>query len=485
MSSMIEPSESDKRSIYKHPLFPLMALLFERCEQVTQTPDCPLVTNLKVDIQSFVHHHQQRLVDFEQSIGERPEVDSLMIKAIQILWIHLLELDKVNELCKDFCTRYISCLRTKLQNEQLLHIDAFESDSNDVMMSTSQSSESSYSRVNNSNNNGGGSIAYGDIRVPPQHQQHPPSRDGVSMETGMRRSVPRELDHRAPPTQHPSLPEDSFYRHKSSKTEEHQTPLQMYQSTHDYPPSDPQQHPEALLMQQAPLSMGGSRMGAVSPTLLASLDALDDGDYDQKTKTKRGVLPKQATRVLKTWLFQHLLHPYPTEEEKKTLAEHTNLNILQVNNWFINARRRILQPMVDLNNQDGGPKAKKMKTSNNGGNGYSGPYSPERQSGSKSMGRSDSRSETSTPTSTTFDCDRNSLSEYSTKQQDDDDDDDNHDDDTNEDVHHDNIKPQTFPYDNAPNDHHGNSHETSSPQRCQDEGREGGYHPKSSRASKD
>lgn len=45
----------------------------------------------------------------------------------------------------------------------------------------------------------------------------------------------------------------------------------------------------------------------VSPTLLASLDALDDGDYDQKTKTKRGVLPKQATRVLKTWLFQHLL----------------------------------------------------------------------------------------------------------------------------------------------------------------------------------
>lgn len=33
----------------------------------------------------------------------------------------------------------------------------------------------------------------------------------------------------------------------------------------------------------------------------------------------------------------------------------------------------------------------------------------------------------------TFDCDRNSLSEYSTKQQDDDDDDDNHDDDTNED----------------------------------------------------
>ncbi|ESN90177.1 hypothetical protein HELRODRAFT_148447, partial [Helobdella robusta] len=62
-------------------------------------------------------------------------------------------------------------------------------------------------------------------------------------------------------------------------------------------------------------------------------------------KTKRGILPKQATRVLKTWLFKHLLHPYPTEEEKKSLADHTNLSALQVNNWFINARRRILQPI--------------------------------------------------------------------------------------------------------------------------------------------
>jgi len=51
-----------------------------------------------------------------------------MIRAIQILRIHLLELEKVNELCKDFCARYIACLRAKLQNEQLMHVDAFESD---------------------------------------------------------------------------------------------------------------------------------------------------------------------------------------------------------------------------------------------------------------------------------------------------------------------------------------------------------------------
>ncbi|KER29259.1 hypothetical protein T265_13413, partial [Opisthorchis viverrini] len=43
-------------------------------------------------------------------------------------------------------------------------------------------------------------------------------------------------------------------------------------------------------------------------------------------------------------------HPYPTEDEKRQIATQTNLTLLQVNNWFINARRRILQPMLDASN---------------------------------------------------------------------------------------------------------------------------------------
>ncbi len=43
-----------------------------------------------------------------------------MIKAIQVLRIHLLELEKVQELCKDFCNRYITCLKGKMQSENLL-----------------------------------------------------------------------------------------------------------------------------------------------------------------------------------------------------------------------------------------------------------------------------------------------------------------------------------------------------------------------------
>ncbi|CAI9532866.1 unnamed protein product, partial [Staurois parvus] len=76
---------------------------------------------------------------------------------------------------------------------------------------------------------------------------------------------------------------------------------------------------------------------------------------------------------MRSWLFQHLMlhsrrkhpdipHPYPTEDEKRQIAAQTNLTLLQVNNWFINARRRILQPMLDASNPDPAPKAKKIKS---------------------------------------------------------------------------------------------------------------------------
>eukprot|EP01080_Neovahlkampfia_damariscottae_P001941 gene1941-1449_t len=62
---------------------------------------------------------------------------------------------------------------------------------------------------------------------------------------------------------------------------------------------------------------------------------------------KRGNLPKNATAILKNWLFQHFLHPYPTEEEKKDLSQSTMLTITQINNWFINARVRTWRPMLE------------------------------------------------------------------------------------------------------------------------------------------
>ncbi|CAH1107572.1 unnamed protein product [Psylliodes chrysocephalus] len=64
--------------------------------------------------------------------------------------------------------------------------------------------------------------------------------------------------------------------------------------------------------------------------------------------TKRPHLPTKAKNHLKKWLFKHTDHPYPTDQEKQMLMKETNLSLLQVENWFINARRRILQDLTKL-----------------------------------------------------------------------------------------------------------------------------------------
>jgi len=64
-------------------------------------------------------------------------------------------------------------------------------------------------------------------------------------------------------------------------------------------------------------------------------------------KSRRGNLPKAATNILKKWLFDHLFHPYPTEDEKNSLSLQCGLTLNQISNWFINARRRTLQPMLE------------------------------------------------------------------------------------------------------------------------------------------
>ncbi|BHF61566.1 Homeobox protein Meis2 [Sparganum proliferum] len=84
-----------------------------------------------------------------------------------------------------------------------------------------------------------------------------------------------------------------------------------------------------------------------------NLDDFDSDDKSSKRQKKRGIFPKAATNTMRAWLFQHLTHPYPSEEQKKQLASDTGLTILQVNNWFINARRRIVQPMIDQSNRSG------------------------------------------------------------------------------------------------------------------------------------
>ncbi|XP_061374905.1 homeobox protein knotted-1-like 2 [Gastrolobium bilobum] len=65
-------------------------------------------------------------------------------------------------------------------------------------------------------------------------------------------------------------------------------------------------------------------------------------------KKKKGKLPKDARQKLLSWWELHYKWPYPSESEKVALAESTGLDQKQINNWFINQRKRHWKPSEDM-----------------------------------------------------------------------------------------------------------------------------------------
>ncbi|XP_050425758.1 homeobox protein PKNOX2-like [Adelges cooleyi] len=326
--------EADKRAVYKHPLFPLLALLFERCEQATQSATISNSENFNIDIQAFVQHQER---DRKPFLTNDTEIDGLMIKAIQVLRIHLLELEKVQELCKDFCSRYITCLKIKMQSENLLRSD----------YTTGYLDNNSSGNSSNSNS---------PLCHSPHHNQVISSSEASLRQSG-------DLDTMKPKTIMDlknissllsGIPSSTSVEMKNVSQTSDISQLEM--------PVTQSSLPDNSALGKITLStIGTNLLSNNSSSLQGSLSATSGGSCDEeddyfgskrKRQQKRGILPKHATGVMRSWLFQHLIHPYPTEDEKKIIAAQTNLTLLQVNNWFINARRRILQPMLDASSPE-------------------------------------------------------------------------------------------------------------------------------------
>ncbi|XP_047648073.1 homeobox protein Meis3 isoform X3 [Phacochoerus africanus] len=264
----------EKDEIYGHPLFPLLALVFEKCELATCSPRDGAGTGLGTppggDVCSSDSFNEDIAAFAKQVRSERPlfssnpELDNLMIQAIQVLRFHLLELEKGK-----------------------MPIDLVIED-----------------------------------------------RDGGCRE---------DLDDY--PASCPSLPDQNntwIRDHEDSGSVHLGTPGPSSGGLASQSGDNASDQGDGLDTSVASPSSGGED---------------EELDQERRRNKKRGIFPKVATNIMRAWLFQHLSHPYPSEEQKKQLAQDTGLTILQVNNWFINARRRIVQPMIDQSNRTAGQSA--------------------------------------------------------------------------------------------------------------------------------
>lgn len=93
--------------------------------------------------------------------------------------------------------------------------------------------------------------------------------------------------------------------------------------------------------------VGISRLRFVDQQLRQQRALQHLGMMQQHTWRPQRGLPESSVTILRAWLFEHFLHPYPKDSDKIMLARQTGLTRSQVSNWFINARVRLWKPMVE------------------------------------------------------------------------------------------------------------------------------------------
>ncbi|CAI4223576.1 unnamed protein product [Auanema sp. JU1783] len=373
-----EQVKRDKEAIYNHPLYPLLSCLFEKCELATSTPrdqnrdgsptDVCSSSSFKDDLNVFVADMQ-----ISEAYVPNQELDNLMLQSIQMLRFHLLELEKVHELCDNFCNRYVTCLKGKMPMDIV----------GDERASSSQPPLSPGSTAQSASPNMGTPMSH---TFPPQFEpQTVPLPENTS--AGMGHSM--EGSSMGYQTPHSSQQQSQQQANQGQNQQQHQQDHPLAMGGHPTTAGAPHSLPLAAVSSpSASSSAGGIRhdstplsgdtpcpQGNGNPPSMDSVSeagdellslcgsnedgresVLSDGQNGSVNGQKRKVpkvFSKEAITKFRAWLFQNLTHPYPSEEQKKQLASETGLTILQVNNWFINARRRIVQPMIDQSNRAG------------------------------------------------------------------------------------------------------------------------------------
>jgi len=117
-----------------------------------------------------------------------------------------------------------------------------------------------------------------------------------------------------------------------------------------------QHHTAATPATPATTAAANGTASIQSPLQEVSSQEGDEGEDSNTTsgycrgrpeKRRRENLPPFAVQVLKEWMMENVKRPYPTDHDKSELASRALISPQQVSNWFVNARKRIWQQMLE------------------------------------------------------------------------------------------------------------------------------------------
>ncbi|KHN81503.1 Homeobox protein Meis3 [Toxocara canis] len=288
-------------SIKEHYLFPLLELMLKKCETATWSlsPDAFAMDDVLEMVSEMSSTNGS--VIFTNS-----ELDSLLFNAILMLRIHLIELFKVADLCNDFKTKYTQSLKKKMSQESVIGPGG---DSDEDMGSSTNNSDSPAELNHN-------------ILTVPQGANRTIAM--LTTANGMV-SIPLSLW-------------DTSSIHSSM-----------------FCPSTAEEGSSAncnRIEKTSKRKNGGEVTRTVVDSSALHSYTATFSDEDSVDAKRKCMLSTKAVDTLKSWLFLHASHPYPSEDQKALLSKETGLQMVQINNWFINARRRILPTRLDTSSVD-------------------------------------------------------------------------------------------------------------------------------------
>uniref|UniRef100_A0AAF5HZ01 Homeobox domain-containing protein n=1 Tax=Strongyloides stercoralis TaxID=6248 RepID=A0AAF5HZ01_STRER len=349
-----EQMKRDKEAIYGHPLFPLLTCLFEKCELATCTPrDCMRDGSQSNDVCSSASFKDD-LMEFSKMIQTKkpyyqpnPELDNLMLQAIQVLRFHLLELEKVHELCDNFCLRYVTCLKGKMPMD-IVGDERSSSTQPSISPATTQSCSSPaniptplshqpmsnnpnyYNSGSNTNNDSStsntshevptsGSSGFHELTNQHVKQEHPLVMGGTPANISMQHAggAPQ------PSSQNGNSPNSGIVN--NSNTQSGSSTISTTPSTTGNNDAPSETGDDGLSVCD---SLNGDGRESVSSE--GNSNSQTNGSSGNGKRKVPKVFSKEAITKFRAWLFQNLTHPYPSEEQKRQLANDTGLTILQV-----------------------------------------------------------------------------------------------------------------------------------------------------------